>query len=132
MKIKYKPKYAFGQILVEFKSAKNEQFAREFGKTLGYEMANETYEHGTAFIYKTKRGEEKTAINQFEKYPEFVNWADRRDIGLESRWNGLESTIRMLQEIADDAEQPDTQYNNNLDKVITSIQLLKQGTKNKK
>lgn len=39
--MKYKPKYARGQILVAFASTVDRNFAREFGKKLRYKLSDE-------------------------------------------------------------------------------------------
>jgi len=100
----YKPKYAKGQILVEFKRATSQEFARTFGKQIGFEFADEDYEHGLyAVAYKTKPGKERQAIKKFKSYPDFVKWAYLRDIKLEARWNHLEEIAEEVKAISDDA-----------------------------
>lgn len=102
--MKYKPKSAEGQILVEFKSEVNRDFARTFGKQIGIRLAKEDYEHGDAFIYQTEPGEERQAIKEFKRYRKFVAWADLRDLRLEARWNELEEIIAALENLRDNAD----------------------------
>jgi len=101
---KYQPKYAKGQILVEFKPQVSRDFAKTFGENIGFKISDEDYEHGTAFIYQTKPGEEKQAKITFQRHKKFIAWADLRDLRLEARWNELEEIIAALENLGDNAD----------------------------
>jgi hypothetical protein len=117
----YEPEYAKGQILVVFKNRCGEGFAQDFGKTLGYRLLDETYEHGEAYIFQTEVGKENEAKERFAAYSEFVDWADLRDIKMEARWNSLEQAIAKIQDLHDNVEIPDNSYNQRLKEIIEYI-----------
>lgn len=123
--MEYRPEYAKGQILVVFKNNCSEDFACDFGRTIGYRLSDEDYKHIDAYIFKTELGKEKEAIERFKAYPEFVDWADLRDIKIESRWDSLEQAIDKVQELYDNIELPDNQYNQKLDEICIYLKQLK-------
>jgi hypothetical protein len=110
----YKPKYAEGQILVIFEGECNKLHAEYFGERLGYELDDEEYKHGDAYIFKTEAGKEKEAIEKFMAHPEFIDSAELRDIKMEERFSKLEKLLDMVQELHNDVELPDDQYNQRL------------------
>ena len=122
--MQYESDYAKGQILVFFKDGSKE-FVRDFGKLLGYNLSEENYEHGEAYIFETDVGKEKEAVKIFTAYPDFVSSASLRDIKIEGRWNSLEKALSMVQELHDDAEIPDDKYNSRIEKIINLFSTLK-------
>ncbi|MDD3150988.1 MAG: hypothetical protein PHV68_09150 [Candidatus Gastranaerophilales bacterium] len=123
--MEYKPKYARGQILVVFKNRCNDRFARDFGKTLGYQLMDEKYEHGEAYLFKTELGKEQEAKKKFAAHFEFVDWAELRDIKIETRWSGLEQAIIKIQELYDNVEIPDDFYSQKLEEIRHYLKQLK-------
>ncbi len=123
---RYKPDYAKGEILVCYLDNIDTDlgFARTFGKTLGYELAD-IYEYGDdVFIYKTLSGKENAACKAFISHNKFVDWAEKRDIKIEKRWKSLEQGVEMLTSLNDDAELPDMEYAEKLDKIIAYLKNL--------
>lgn len=99
----YKPEYAEGQILVMYKHySVDDGFAEEFGKGLGYDLISDnSIYYGSAFLYETKPGEEDSAIKDFKAHPKFVDWAARRDLKFERRYNAFEEAISVLEYLRD-------------------------------
>lgn len=125
----YKGRHAKGEILVSFRNnCGNKNFARIFGKAIGYELSDEEYERGTdCFIYKTKVGKEKEACERFEELSDFVELACRRDVKLESRWKDLENAIEMLRDIHDNVELPDKEYTEKIKEIADYLLSLGKG-----
>jgi hypothetical protein len=123
----YEPKYAEGQILVGFKGQCSKHFAREFGERVGFEMSEEPYDHGEAYIFKTELGKETEAIEKFLSYDEFVGGACLRDLKMEARWESLDKMIELARSMYDDSSGlPDEQYNQRLDEMIKYLHGLKE------
>ena len=120
MKSNYKPKYAEGEILVGVKGY-SKDFVKQFGKTLGYELIDE-WEHGdNVYIFRTPVNKEDIACKKFLHYKDFVEWAERRDVKLESRWKGIEKTIGVLKDLGDKCEISDEEYRKKIDEIIDSL-----------
>ena len=121
----YEPEYAKGQILVVFKNGGGEGFARDFGEKIGYKLLDKKYEPGDAYIFQTTAGMEREAVERFSTYSEFIDWADFRDIKLETRLNGLERTIARIQDLRDNVELSDDSFNTKLEGIMSCIQQLR-------
>ena len=122
--MEYEPEYAQGQILVVFKDDQGEGFARGFGKTLGYELSDERYEHGEAYIFETEVGGEKKAKEKFSEYSDFIDCVSLRDIKIEARWEGLEQAMTEVQGLHDDSELPDNLYRKRLEGIVNRFKQL--------
>jgi hypothetical protein len=124
--MKYKPRYAKGQILVAFKDV-SEGFARDFGEKLGYTLGeNSEYNKDMDFFtYDVPENKEKKACNDFKKYSKFVEWTSLRDLRLEERWSNLEEAIRMTESIRDNCEIPKKEFEGKIEKVIGQLKKIK-------
>ncbi|HJX05276.1 MAG TPA: hypothetical protein VJ461_01040 [Candidatus Nanoarchaeia archaeon] len=128
----YEPKYAVGEILVCFLGNLNAEdgFVRKMSEFLGYQVKDEEYEFGESYIILTKPGEEEKACNEFKSFrikdQEWVDWAARRDIKLEKRWNDLEELVGMAESLRDDPEYADVVYNKKLDEIIDYANKIKE------
>jgi hypothetical protein len=122
--MEYEPSYAQGQVLVVFNEPVRTDFARDFGKTFGYELADEEYNHGEAYIFLTEVGRENEAIDKFAQYSDFVNCAGLRDEKLEARWEGLEQATTEIQNLQDDASLPDNLYRKKLEGIVDHLKQL--------
>ena len=122
----YEPDYAKGEIIVSYLEDidSNDQFAKTFGKSLGYDLAGAYKNDDSVFIYKTHAGKEEEACEEFESQDKFTDWASRRDLKLERRWESLEQGIEMLTDLNDYAELPDIEYAERLDKIIAYLKTL--------
>jgi hypothetical protein len=140
----YEPGYAEGEILVCPREATlfdkdpradfGDEFFRTVGLLKGYLLSNEQHD-GTWYIFKTKPGEEKAAIDYFSKLEikssdnttiKPVDWAVRRDLKLERRWKDLEELISLAESLRDNPELGKKGYNKQLDKIIDYSQKLKE------
>jgi hypothetical protein len=120
--MKYTPDYAKGQVIVLFKPDFNRRFAEDFGKGLGFYLSDEEYKFGNnVFIYNVNEGKEKESIEVLEKYKEFIEWAEQRDLLLESRWESLEHAIDMIKDLSDDAGLNDKDYNDRLKEIADNL-----------
>ncbi|MBT3397372.1 hypothetical protein HOA55_00900 [archaeon] len=122
--MEYEPEHAPGQILVVFKEPTRKDFAQDFGKTLGYELSDEEYNHGDAYIFQTDVGGEEEAIAKFVPCSEFVDWAGFRDIKIEARWESLEQAMAGIQSLQEEASLPDNLYNEKLEKMVERLKHL--------
>jgi len=122
--MKYKPEYAKGQILVGFLPSGGNDFAEPFGEAIGYKLSTESYEHGNEFIFETPVGKEEIAIKKFKQYKEFVQWAGRRDIKQEARWNEIEAIEERLEDLKDDVAISDKRFNAKRSKLIDMLKKL--------
>jgi len=102
------PRYSEGEILVRYRDVDSKgvclDAARVMGRIIGYELTGEEYRHAEdVFIYRTEVGREEEAIRAFRdnQYRKFVDWAERRDLNLESRFDSFEEAARMLEEWSD-------------------------------
>ena len=123
----YKPKYSDGEILVSFKEGfgDSKESVQNFCCKLGYQISDENYKHGKLYIIKTEAGKEREAIRHFEDCPEFTDWADRRDIRLESRWGYLEQILVVTKGLHENPELPKNQYDQRIDEIDAVIKKLK-------
>ena len=115
--MEYAPEYAQGQILVDFINKTTDDFVREFGKGLGYELLDEEYAYDDFYIFKTPIGKEGEAIEILAKYSKFVEHVRRRDLKIERRWNKLEELAVMVENLNDNAELSDEDYNQRLEEI---------------
>lgn len=124
----YNPTHAKEQILVCFKIDCGEAFARDFGRGTGYTLSDEQYKYGhNVFIYNTVEGEESKACEVFRAYSDFIDWAELRDIKMESKWQSLKEIITMIESLRDNVEIPDKEYYEKIHGIIASLQKLKEG-----
>lgn len=121
----YEPEYAEGEILVSFRIEAGEGFARDLGQTLDYDLKGRDgrWEYGDAVVYEVPAGEEDEACEKFEDREDFVDWAARRDVRLEKRWEGVEEAEEMLDEI--DFKAGSDECKEKLDELISFLEELK-------
>lgn len=102
----YKPYYAKGEIVVCFKEGFGPSIGTDIAKVAGYKMER-PWDYGERIvIYKIPEGEEDKAIKNLEnKYSEFIEWAEKRDLKLESRWNSLEKILEKLTNLRDSSDE---------------------------
>jgi len=121
---KYSPLYAKGEIIVGFRKLvhPNIDLAEMFAQAWGYKVKEGTEFYPNAFIYLTDPGKEQEAIDFFLGKTEFIEWAERRDLRLESRWKDLEHCINELRQIDEDAGQLSSEdYNIKLQEMIEQL-----------
>lgn len=95
----YIPEYVKGQILVGYKDLFAPCFAEDLGMHLDFPRMY-SWKYGKRVeIHQTPEGKEDEALIKFREYPEFVQWAEKRDIKLERRWKRLENYKRELESI---------------------------------
>ena len=113
---RYLPSYSPREILVCFKRNLNvgEEFAQTFGEGIGYTLVSAWETGDDVFVYRTEAGKEEEACSDFKKQRKFVEWAGRRDVGLEKRWESLDDAIAALEELRDDCEIPVGEYGQRL------------------
>lgn len=123
MAVRYEPEYSKGEILVNFREDidPSPDLARSFGMRLGYELKG-FWDHGdNTFIYSTSEGEEEKACLMFKKHADFVDWAEKRDLKMETRWDSLEEIISMMRSLRDNPGLPDKQYDDKLKEISDYI-----------
>ncbi|MBN1175668.1 hypothetical protein JXA48_03415 [Candidatus Woesearchaeota archaeon] len=113
----YEPTYAPGQIMVYFKGNPEPDFAKQFGKQIGYELFPKKYLVGDVYIFKTKEGEEQKAINKFQSFDEFVDWSSLRDLKFEERELSLEQAIQQLLSLRTSFELDDAVYSSRVEEI---------------
>jgi hypothetical protein len=127
----YKPEYAKGEILVQFTGNvhTNDGFVHDLLELAGYQLKDEEYEIGEAYIVQTKPGEEEKACRDLRtlriKNHKLVDWAVRRDLKFEQRFKDLDELVNISESIRDNAENGDTDYNKSLDELIKYAKKLK-------
>lgn len=118
----YRPEYAEGEIIVNFKSEEfSTDFARMFGRALGYELIGEVEFLDKCVIYRTEKGKEREAIEEFSISSNVVDWASLRDIRLESTWNNLEQIVKNIRELQDNLEISDEEYVKRITQICVSL-----------
>ncbi|MBI2102916.1 hypothetical protein HYT55_03700 [Candidatus Woesearchaeota archaeon] len=118
-KDRYLPSYSPGEILVCFKRNLNvgQEFAQVFGEGIGYTLVSVWEIGDDVFVYRTEAGKEEKACSDFKEQGQFVDWAGRRDAGLEKRWESLDDAIAALEELRDDCEIPEREYGRRIDEI---------------
>jgi hypothetical protein len=138
-KNKYVPEYAEGEILVCFKDLRlttpkksvsmslTQGFDGYLGTLLGYEVSEERLDfYDSVIVYKVPKGKETEACAKFKKYSEFVDWAERRDVKAERRYDGLDDVIRKMENLRDDCDtQSDEMFKSKLKEISNYMNKLK-------
>nr|MBA4405384.1 hypothetical protein [Nanoarchaeum sp.] len=117
----YQPDYAEGEIVVSFRTQVSNEFANDFGKLVGYKLKNKSRFYRDCFVYQTEEGGEDKAVKKFSVYLDIVDWANLRDLNLESRWNGLEQIINSLRILQDTLEVSDEEYIIRINEICDSL-----------
>lgn len=113
----YVPEYAKGQILVEYKDGLGFSFANFLGNSMGFPPLY-SWDYGTnVIVHKIPEGREIYAIGEFQKYPQFIEWAERRDLKLESRWQRIEICKRLLEDV-DCEHLSDKKFNEEVSRIL--------------
>ena len=113
--MEYEPEYAKGEVLVRFRdnpAGVNGGFAVTFGGYLGFDMKGDWMDTDV-FIYSVPEGMEDSAIESFLKHPQYVEYAERRDLKLERRWKDTKSLMDMAEDLRGDSDSflPKEEYN---------------------
>jgi hypothetical protein len=121
----YDPEYSTGEILVCFRKNVDGGFADNFGEIIGYKLSYEKQFTKGTFVYLTNEGNEEEAIQRFmEHSPRIVDWASRRDLRLERRWQGLDELANRVADLQDEAELPHKQYQERLRSIADYVAKL--------
>jgi len=119
--MKYKPRYAKGQVLVHFSNGSGDVFAQAVGNSLGYKYLGRNTSGFCA--YATSYGREKKAIKDFKNHS-CVEWVGLRDLKLESGMSKLENICMMSQEIRDDWPMDGWKLRRKVKGLITELEKL--------
>ncbi|MBP7708074.1 hypothetical protein KA107_00175 [Candidatus Pacearchaeota archaeon] len=125
-------RYEDKQILVWFKddAPMNSELATYLGKQIGLRFVQILDE--TVYVFQTKKGQELAACRLFkDRYKEFVESTDRRDILYEQRYAKFEALEKKIEELKDEkigTTEPPTskQFNASLDALIRQIEKAKE------
>jgi len=122
----YQPNYSKDKILVKFKEGLDLSFAEKFAEKLGYKLI-EKYPHLDCYVLEVKSDEVTKTISNFEQnYLEFIEWVNKFDLKLDSRWRGLEKILKKVEQLNDNVDIPGENYNLFLDKIIDELKKLKE------
>ena|SRR5688572_20487987 len=124
----YKPRYATGQIIVDFHDGLGEDFAKDFGEKIGYKLSDDQPNEGP-YVFETPPGKERKAVREFSRrqYDNFVEFADRRDLRLEERWSRLDRVVEMIEEFRDsNADFGTKEYNRELENIRNYLESIKE------
>jgi hypothetical protein len=123
----YELAYVPGQIIVLFKNdVQRKDFIRDFGNMLGYTLLDEKSYTDYVYVFQTEQEKEQDAINKFQLYTEFVEWAERRDKKYEIRLKTLEDAITQLQGLYENVNIPRKEYNTQLSTISSYLKALKE------
>ncbi len=122
----YIPDYAKGEILVGFYDMPepSRDFPELVGNMLGFKLIS-MVENCEAYIYQTEIGKEDEACKIFMEKGLYVDYADKIDLNLEKKWNGLEEAVKNIENLSNSVEKyPSSEFNGKIDlikKLLNSI-----------